>query len=187
MDTEIIFLTEELSMKSTLEVILPKIIPNIDYIIISHSGKSDLQESIPRKLRAWNKPADFVILHDKDSADCVVLKDKLLKLCINGKRPDTLIRIVCTELESWFLGDLQAVAKAYNKPTIAKKKDKAKYRNPDTINDASEELERLCGDGGKITRAKKIAPKMDISQNKSHSLQIFIAGLQKMIKKVQKK
>lgn len=53
---ELIFLLEEPSMKATLENLLPKIIPpEINYKCIAHEGKQDLEKSIPRKLKAWNK------------------------------------------------------------------------------------------------------------------------------------
>ena len=69
----IIFLLEEKSMKEVLDIILPQILPpDICYKTIPHSGKSDLQESIPHKLKAWSQ-ADikFVIVQDQDSADSV--------------------------------------------------------------------------------------------------------------------
>lgn len=46
----IIFLLEERSMKEVLDIILPRILPSGVYFkAIPHSGKSDLQESVPRK------------------------------------------------------------------------------------------------------------------------------------------
>lgn len=54
----------------------------------------------------------FVVLIDQDSNDCIVLKDRLSGLCQEGGRENCLVRIVCHELESWFLGDLEAVGQA---------------------------------------------------------------------------
>lgn len=54
---KLIFLLEEKSMQTLLDIILPSILPpGIDIKTIPHSGKSDLQSSIPRKLKAWNEP-----------------------------------------------------------------------------------------------------------------------------------
>lgn len=91
---KILFLLEERSMKTLLDIILPQIIPSsIEFQTIPHSGKSDLQASIPRKLRAWNEPnVKFVIVRDQDSSDCVKLKSNLANLCALSGR-DVLIRM----------------------------------------------------------------------------------------------
>ena len=68
---ELVFLLEETSMKQLLDVFLPKILPvDIAFRTIPHNGKSDLEKSIPIKLRAWKGDVSFVVLHDKDSNDC---------------------------------------------------------------------------------------------------------------------
>lgn len=80
---KLIFLLEEKSMQTLLDIILPSILPpGIEIKTIPHSGKSDLQSSIPRKLKAWNEPdVKFVIVQDQDSADCIKLKKELVNLC----------------------------------------------------------------------------------------------------------
>ena len=111
----IIFLLEERSMKEVLDVLLPQIIPNVPFKTIPHSGKSDLQQSIPKKLKAWNTPdTKFVIVQDQDSANCVELKQHLLNLAEPAGR-EVLVRIACRELEAWYFGDLNAVSQAYGK------------------------------------------------------------------------
>jgi hypothetical protein len=95
---QIVFLLEELSMKKTLEILLPRFLPkNVHCIYIVHEGKQDLDQSIPRKLKAkgWNQEAKFVIVRDKDSADCLKLKKQLIEKCEQAGRTDILIRIVC--------------------------------------------------------------------------------------------
>lgn len=82
---KLIFLLEEPSMKYLLDGILPKILPDgVTFQTIPHSGKRDLEISIPRKLRGWNEPEDirFIILHDQDTKDCVALKNQLLHICL---------------------------------------------------------------------------------------------------------
>ena len=51
---KLIFFLEESSMKELLDGILPRILPNgITFKTIPHEGKSDLEHSLPIKLRAW--------------------------------------------------------------------------------------------------------------------------------------
>ncbi len=117
---KLVFLLEEPSSKHLLDILLPKILPNgVEFQTIPHRGKQDLQRSIPHKLRGWNEPGDirFVILEDQDARDCIKLKQELLSLCEStGKR--VLVRIACQEMESWYFGDVSALAIAYNNPKL---------------------------------------------------------------------
>jgi len=176
----VIFMVEEPSMKALLEVILPQILPiDIELLIIPHSGKSDLAKSIPRKLRIWHRPDDkFVIVHDQDSNDCVKLKSDLISLCKSGKN-EYLVRIVCIELESWYFGDLKAVSLAYGK-NVSQFARKRKYREPDKIVNAKDELRRLIPTYQPLEGAKKIAAFMEVDNNTSHSFNTFVRGV-KMI------
>ena len=177
----LIFMVEERSMKEFLEVVLPKILPEGSEkpLIIPHNGKRDLAKSIPIKLRAWQNIDDkFIIVHDQDSSDCKSLKAQLQSLCAKS-RNDCLIRIVCTELESWYFGDLAAVSRAYGKdytPLAAKKK----YRAPDSLNNAKQELRKIIPTYQPIEGAKKIAAHMGIENNTSPSFNIFISGVKTM-------
>ena len=116
---KLVFLLEESSMKELLDIILPKILPEgVDFITIPHSGKTDLRKSIPIKMWGWNEPdARFVIVHDQDSNDCVILKTELRQLC-EGHSKKCLIRIPCHELEAWYFGDLKAVSMAFGRNLI---------------------------------------------------------------------
>jgi hypothetical protein len=97
----LVFMVEEPSMREVLHIVLPKIIPqNLEFQVIAHEGKSDLERSIPRKLKTWIHDSKFIILRDKDSGDCFLIKEKLKRICREAGREDTLIRIVCCELES---------------------------------------------------------------------------------------
>jgi len=181
----LIFLVEEESMAEILEIILPKLLtPDIGFLTVPHEGKTDLERSIPRKLRAWKYPGDsFIILRDNDGADCLKIKSRLLKICEEAGRPDTLIRIVCQELESWFLGDLQAIEKAFNKPGLAKKyQSKKKMRNPDMLTNASQEIEKLLGGYGKVNGSRLIAAQLslDPGANTSPSFQAFLKGIRRL-------
>lgn len=181
--TRLVFLLEERSMEALLDEILPRILPQgVTFLCIPHEGKQDLARSIPRKLRAWQYPGDrFVILHDQDSADCHSLKQQLQTLCGEAGRPDVLVRIVCRELESWFLGDLKAVAQAFQVTGLEAKQGNQKYRRPDDLNNAGQELKRLVKQYQKCSGAQKIASYMGLDgENCSISFRVFIAGLRRL-------
>ncbi len=177
----IVFLLEEPSMKALLDILLPKILPeNVGYKTIAHSGKSDLQESIPRKLKAWRQPdTKFVIVQDQDSGDCVKIKQALSELAGPAGR-EALVRIVCRELEAWYFGDLQAVSRAYHKDVTALR-EKSKYRNPDAIGNPKEELRKLFPGHQQIDGARRIAAHMNIENNRSGSFRQFVSGVLKLI------
>ncbi len=188
MSYDLIFLLEEPSIKYVLEEILPQLIPDyIRYICISHQGKQDLAKSIPKKIKAFksNPATQFVIVHDQDSHNCQALKAKLLELCQQAGKPETMIRIICHELESWFLGDLAAVEKAYNLTanSLRKKQTQKKFRNPDLLNNAKQELRKLVPAYYPGTHSKVIAPYLSLDANKSSSFQVFCAGIPKIIDK----
>ena len=181
---QLVFLLEEESMKALLDVLLPQILPQgINFRCIPHEGKQDLEKSIPIKLRAWKTPGtSFVIVRDKDHANCIDIKKHLVKLCEQAGRSDSLVRIACHELESWFLGDLAAVEKAFSIKKLAEQQHNRKYKEPDKLSNASEELEKLVKGYRKVSGAKKIAAYMAIDQNYSHSFNCFISGVSGLIK-----
>jgi hypothetical protein len=183
------FLLEEYSMKVFLENLLPRILPeniklNEHYFLRAHEGKSDLTKSIPKKIRAFNNfntPVGIVILHDQDSNDCVTLKRELLSLCdVPQNNVKCLIRIVCRELESWYLGDMDAIQNAYPKFNSRKYRHRAKYRNPDNIH-ASHELQKIIPFFQKVEGARNISPFISIDKNRSPSFRQFVKGLSKFI------
>jgi Domain of unknown function (DUF4276) len=186
MNYDVIFLLEESSLENVLKEILPKIIPDeISFICIPHQGKQDLAKSIPKKIRAFqfNPATKFVIVHDQDSHDCKKLKSELLEICQNAGNKNILIRIICHELESWFLGDLVAVETAYGlKPqSLSKRQNQIKFRNPDQLNSAKEELRKLVSEYYPGTHSRMIAPYLSLTKNKSRSFQVFLDGINKIL------
>lgn len=180
--SRIAFLLEEASMKITLESILPKIgLRSDEYQLIAHMGKNDLETSIPIKLRGWREPGiRFLVLRDKDATDCKALITHLKRICSDAGRPDTIIRLAIHELESWFLGDLEAVAKAYPKCHILEDSNLRKYQQPDHLANAKQELRRAIPSYQPVSGARLIAPQLDISKNRSHSFAVFINGVAKL-------
>lgn len=178
----LVFLLEERSMKAFLEAFLPRLLPGIDFLCVQHEGKQDLEKSIPRKLQGWREPGvRFVVVRDNDGADCQSVKARLRRLCQQGGRPDTLIRIVCQQLESWHLGALDLLAEAYSRPALAKAGRKSKYADPDALGNAAQQLTRLVPEFRKIEGARRmgrITPTERIT-NRSRSFQVFVEGLRR--------
>lgn len=180
---KLVFLLEEPSMKYLLDELLPRILPeNVEFQTIPHKGKQALERSIPRKLRGWTEPGDvrFVILHDQDTKDCVKLKQDLMALCA-GTGKAVLIRIACQEMESWYFGDVNALALAYDRPKLRQLSSQRKYRIPDDIPTPKEELYKLIPEHQQIADARRVAPYMAIENNTSISFQQFISGIRRFV------
>jgi hypothetical protein len=179
--SRVVFLLEEPSMEALLETLLPRLFPSLDFLLVPHEGKRDLEKSIPRKLKAWNDPTvQFVVVEDNDGGDCSHLKARLRSLCEQSGKPDTLIRIVCQELEAWYLGEPEALAEAYDNPKLAKLAEKAKFRDPDTMIKPSVELERLVPEFQKLAGARLLGARLAENRNRSPSFQRFVAGVRKL-------
>ena len=179
----IVLLTEESSMREYLEIIIPKLWPDstcgVDWMVLSFQGKRDLEKSIPQKMTGWNYGnPHFIILRDNDGGDCFVIKQKLCDIANQSNKPFH-VRIVCQELESWLLGDLEAIKQAYPRSAV---RDKAKFRNPDRLSNASQELERLINVHPKIDRAKNIGRYLNLRNNLSRSFNVFINMLGQLIR-----
>ena len=168
-------------MKILLEGLLPRLFPGLNYLCIPHDGKNDLDKSIPRKLIAWNEPGvRFVVLRDNDNGDCLQLKERLLGICAAAGRPETLVRIVCQELEAWYIGEPEALARAYRRPKLASLK-KAKYSEPDSLPKPSTDLEALLPEFQKRDCARRLGALLSEQGNRSASFQVFMTGLRQML------
>ncbi|HKZ36508.1 MAG TPA: DUF4276 family protein [Chryseolinea sp.] len=181
----IVFFLEEPSAQEMLKVMLPRMInpDEVSFRYVVFEGKSDLEKNIERKIRAWKQPdTRFVILRDQDSGDCRLIKQRLLSKCQSVSESKILVRIACRELESWYLGDLLAVEKGLEIPNLAKYQTNKKFRNPDNLNNASEELHKLTSKRyQKVAGSRKIGKHLSLQHNQSHSFQVFIKGLKRLL------
>lgn len=76
--SRLVFLLEESSMQALLDGLLPRLFPGLPFLCIPHDGKTDLERSIPRKLRGWHElGVRFAVIRDNDSKDCRSLKNAL--------------------------------------------------------------------------------------------------------------
>jgi hypothetical protein len=175
------FLTEERSMEKFLKIFLDKIEFNEEYRVVPHSGKSDLKKSIPSKIRSSAKDSKFIILIDQDSNDCKLLKSEIENIIKAANRLNCdfsyKIRIVCHELESWYLGDLSAVDTAFG-TSVKGQAHKRTYRDPDnTLGNPKQVLKSIIGEKGQTQIAEKMARAMTpegIKDNTSHSFRVFV-------------
>lgn len=180
--SKLVFLLEEASAKAMLEGLLPNIIPeSIDPKYIVFDGKQDLEKQIERKLRGWLEPnSAFIVLRDQDSGDCLEIKEVLVRKCNEAQKPDTIVRIACRELESWYFGDLKAVEKGLELSNLSRFQRNKKYRNPDEIIRLSDELEKITkGRYQKVSGSRAIGPNLSINGNISKSFCAFLQGIEK--------
>ena len=176
--SRVVFLLEEESMKFLLEGLLPRLFPTLIFQCVTHQGKNDLESSVRRKLRAWREPeVRFVVLRDNDGADCVVVKQRLMEICREAGREDTLIRVVCEELESWYLGEPEALAEAFEDERLRRIGRRARFRNPDSVQRPSKALERLVPQFQKVSGARRMARFLSREGNRSPSFQVLMSGI----------
>jgi Domain of unknown function (DUF4276) len=185
MNGRIIFLLEEASMKILLDGLLPRMLPGVvkgeHFLCVPHEGKSDLDRSIPRKLSAWHVPGDrFVVVRDNDSADCIELKARFQALCQANGRPETLVRLVCQELESWYVGDLQALGQAFDNPKLNTPALRKRFAAPDDWQKPSAEVKRLVPAFQKGSGARAMAACLNEVGNRSRSFQVFVSGVRRI-------
>ena len=181
----LVFFLEEPSARAMLEQLLRRLLPDtVSVRYVTFEGKSDLHEQLEKRIRGWRTPdTSFVVLRDQDSADCYVTKNQLKEICSRAGRADTLVRIACHELESWYLGDLRAVEKGLGLRGLAGKQEIAKYRQPDLLNNAADELKKLTGGNySKVGGSRAIGSCLSYDgSNRSRSFNVFVAGVLSLV------
>lgn len=181
---KLVFFLEEPSIWEMLKILLPKIVPEHDYQAVIFEGKQDMERRLGGKLRGWlhTENIRFIIIRDQDSGDCVQIKQKLADICRQAGKSDVLIRIACHELESFYLGDLAAVGKAFALPNLHNQQNNRKFRDPDRLGNAAQELKQLSNrQYQKISGSRAIAQHLNLDgNNRSHSFNMLINSLSKM-------
>lgn len=177
---------EERSAQAMLEAVLPRIIGDTVQIQYKpYDGKNDLDNNLERALRCWKTPDTvFLVLRDQDQGDCQEIKMKLLHKVVAARRESvTLVRIACRELESFYLGDLEAVAAGLKLRNPAGRQAASRYRDPDSMVKPSEELKRLSGGSyQKIAGSRAIAPLLKLDgSNRSRSFNMLLVGLRRLV------
>ena len=181
-------LVEDASTEAMLSVLLPNILANATFTIISFQGKQDLLGKLPSRLDGYSHwlPTDWriIILLDRDDEDCKDLKASLNTIIAAAGlivRQQATARIAIEELEAWYFGDGEALGLAY--PRISGTlTERAVYRDPDAIRGGTwealeRELQRVGyhrGGMAKIAAARAIGQHLDPERNRSHSFHTFI-------------
>ena len=169
-------------MADLLDRLLPRLFPELSFQCIPHDGKRDLAKSVPRKLRAWREPdVRFVVMRDQDGADCREVKSQLVESCRNAGRHDVLVRVVCRELEAWYLGEPEALALAFPGAgaRVQRELRKRRFQNPDAVVNPSAAVASLIPEFQKRRGARSIAAFLSRG-NRSRSFQVFIEGLERL-------
>jgi hypothetical protein len=198
-------LVEEPSAKAALDRLLPKIIQGKTRFAIRNFGsKYKLLKELSKRLAGYAKQIQrgenlrILVLVDQDSDDCMALKQKLENFALERglatkSHPDVqgrfvvVNRVVVEELESWFIGDPEALRRAF--PKLPPAKNKGIFAKPDNQNGkAWESLHRFLKKHGiyknnypKIEAATKISPFLDLKRNRSPSFQQFLVGIEALL------
>lgn len=187
--TTLVFCLEEASAKAMLQGVLPRLLPDdiaVQYIVFE--GKQDMHKQLIKRLRFWQKPdSRFVVMRDQDSGDCEVIRQQLQDLCREAGREDTLVRVACRELESFYLGDLQAVEAGLALKGLARQQVNRKFRDPDALVNAAEELSKLTGKRyQKLGGSRSIGPHLNLDDdgNTSRSFKALFEGVRKVSKEM---
>ena len=202
-------LVEDQSGKKALDILVPKIVGDTHTFIVhpykgigripknmkdaDNAGKRILFENLPKLLRGYGRTFDgytdyraaVILVCDLDSKCLKAFRQNLFEI-LNAfsPKPETRFCIAIEEGEAWFLGDLNAVTRAYPK---AKMPVLNSYVN-DSICGTWEKLADAVYAGGsqvltvrgwqavgaeKSKWAETIAPEMEIENNKSPSFCYF--------------
>ena len=97
------------------------------------------------------------------------------------------IRIVCRELESWFLGDLQAIQKAYPRFNPEHHQTKSDFRNVDKIVNANKYLLKIIPEYSdrdnlpKLEVSESISKYFDLAKNTSNSFNQTLSAINRLV------
>jgi len=196
--THLIFLVEERSMETFLQVLLPKVLPETAFEIHPFKGKHDMMRNLKQRLRSYKKTLSpekrLIVLVDRDNQDCKELKANLesyaqeanlvTRSSTSGQEWQVVNRVVVEELEAWYFGDWEAVCAAYPKVDRSIPR-KAQYRDPDAIRGGTwekfeKELKKrgyVSGGLPKIKTARDVAEHFIPGRNHSRSFNAFYTAV----------
>ena len=178
----LVFITEESSKVSFLQGLLPRLHSTfeISYEFQAAEGYPDIRRLVRSVTRSWRDPGmRFVVLCDQDSEKCEDRKAALLEQVAPERRNHTLVRIVCQELESWYLGDQSSIDEV-NRGIENQNERFVVSSNPDAVPRPAELIT-------KVTRRRKrqlaldLGPVIDCEESRSQSLQVFLSGLDRLL------
>ena len=162
----------------------------------SDAVKRILLDQLPRLLRGYGQTpgfdAVFVVL-DSDRNPCAQLLAELKALLAKAKpAPRTIFRLAIEEIEAWYLGDQEALLKAFPQA----KRDVLNRYKQDAVCDTWELLADAIYPGGsaailkagwplpgqvKSGWARRIGPLLDLERNVSPSFAKLRDGIRKLV------
>lgn len=147
--------------------------------VLKHQGAGDLERSLANKIANDPFPnSKFLILRDADNKDCRALKRNLQERVPPAKRARTVVRIVCQELEAWYLAQPKALTSA---GALARPLPRNILNaNVDAIGNPKRLFLGLAHDKGQIEHARRIGPELDIASTRSASFKHFVSGLRNL-------
>lgn len=183
---EIVFLVEGEAEKYLLNALVPRLLTDgVVHRVIPFQGKQDMEKRLTMRIRAYQNPhARFIVLRDQDShPDCVALKQELLDRCrTSGRYAHCRVRIVCTELETFYLADLSAVAQVLKLPTLRLRQSDKKFRNPDRLGSPSRELRSLSGGRyQKLEGSRLLGACLELDNGRSPSFRNLVASIRRAV------
>ena len=182
---DLVFIVEEPSKEAFLTALLPRFnIPDtLNVYYQSGTGYSEFGGLVRRVLRSWRAPgARFVILCDQDQNDCVAKKQELLAAVPQHVRRRVAVRIVCDELESWYVGERAALEQAL--PELGSVSAIPELRGPpDAIPRPSRRIAQRTGRAKlkKVALAENVGARMNPDANTSHSFNLFLQTLRQIL------
>ena len=146
-------------------------------------GYPDVVSLAASTVATWRKPhTRFLVLCDQDNADCKERKQRIIERIAVARRGAVDVRIVCRQLETWYLGDLDALVAA--RPKLAAFARSSSVRGqPDLIVSPAKLIENELAEG----RLRKRALARDVGlharthANRSHSFNVFVDKLREIL------
>ena len=111
---------------------------------------------------------------------------EMLKGSLPRVLPDAVqVRYVVFEgkhdLESWYFGDLAAVAVGLGLPNLVRYAKQKKYREPDVIHSPGNELKKISHNTyQKVSGSRAIGLNLSPDINMSHSFGVFVEGIRRV-------
>lgn len=146
-----------------------------------------LLDQLPAKLRAFGQELDsrtdrVLVLVDADDDDCEELKERLVALTERiDPCPEVMFRIAVEETEAFYLGDLNAIRKAFTSVKLSAMKD---YEQDAPDAGTWEIFRDVIGASGedKVEWATQIAPYLskDPRKNRSPSFRHLCTAMKKL-------
>ena len=176
---DIFVFTEEPSAKPIIQRIADALEIGNRVRVVEHDGVGDLVRSLRMKIKSdQNLNRKFLVLRDADRLDCNILKRDLIEMIPAGRRGKALVRIVCQELEAWYLAQPAALKKA---GVLASEIPAAILRrSPDSVQDPKQVFLKHAHHRGQMDNARKIAPHLDIESKVSASFAHAVLALRRL-------